>query len=119
MGHIDNGLFVISGDITSGVSFEEAEKSIKDELIKLQDELISDEELLKIKNKVESQFVFSEMNVLNKAMNLSFFELLGDANMLNEEVEKYNSVTREELKKLSGKLFNELHCSTLYYQSKS
>ena len=85
----------------------------------LKTNLIEINELQKVKNKVESQLVFSEMNCLNKAMNLSYFELLGDADMLNQEFDQYNQVTRDEIMTLSKTLFDETKSSTLYYASKS
>ncbi len=119
MGHFDKGLFVISGYLSEGVNFEKAEKAINQILATLQAELIEENELQKVKNKVEAQLVFSEMNCLNKAMNLSYFELLGDAALLNKEMDFYNSVSREDIKNVAKTLFDENKCSTLYYSSKS
>jgi predicted Zn-dependent peptidase len=70
-----------------------------------------------VKNKVESSLLFSEVNVLNKAMNLSFFELLGDAQMVNQEAQKYQAVTANQVKKVAGAIFRNENCSTLFYKA--
>lgn len=58
------------------------------------------------------------MSVLNKAMNLSFSELLGDANLINQEIDKYNAVTKEDIHRVANEIFRNENCSTLYYLAK-
>ena len=79
---------------------------------------IPKEELEKCKNKVESTLIFTEMDVLNKATNLAISELLGDANLINEEPEKYQKVTAEKIKTVANKILQKENCSTLYYLKK-
>ncbi|MEO6849500.1 MAG: pitrilysin family protein, partial [Mucilaginibacter sp.] len=93
MGSFDSGMFVLEGKPLENVSIEAAEAAIWVELEKLKDELVPADELTKVKNKTESTMVFSEMSLLDKAMNLASFELLGDADQLNHETEKYLAVT--------------------------
>ncbi len=118
LGNIDNGLFVIYGKLFEGVSMEKAEEAIEEELQLLNNEFVSEYELSKIKNRVESTLVFSEISALNKAINLSLYELLGDANMINKEAEKYNAVTVDDINRISKQIFKKTNCSTLYYMSK-
>jgi zinc protease len=118
-GELDKGLFMLTGKLSEGVDMKEAEQAIQRELEKLIHQGPDDRELNKVKNKVESTLVFSEMNVSNKAMNLAYFELLGDAAMINNEVEKYARVTVEDIKREAGNIFKESNCSTLYYYSKN
>lgn len=118
-GDFDKGLFVISGKLISGVKIEDAEKAVEEELEKLKRDLVDEAELTKVKNKIESTLVFSEMEVLNKAMNLAVSELLGDANLINREVELYAAVTAEHVRQESRKVFSPANCSTLYYRKKS
>lgn len=118
MGSFDEGLFVISGKLLDGVSFDEAENSIEIELKKLKENLISEKELQKVKNKIESTNQFSETNVLNKAMNLAFAELLGDANDVNFEVEKYNIVSANDIHRVANEILISSNCSTLIYAKK-
>lgn len=115
-GSIDPGLLVVEGKPVPGVSLEQAAAAIWEELRCLQAEEIPVRELQKIKNKVESAMVFSELNVLNKAMNLAFFELLGDADLINTEFELYQRVTSEQLHQLAQQLFTEENCCELLYQ---
>jgi len=118
MGDLDEGLFVISGKLTEGVSMEEADAAINAEIDKLKTELVTPNELTKVKNKTEASHVFGEIEVLNKATNLAVSELLGSADLINEEVSKYLSVTAEEIKQQAIKIFRKENCSTLYYKSK-
>jgi zinc protease len=118
-GDIENGLFIISGKLTEGTRVDEAEKAIKEELKKLKSNSLKEEELLKVKNKIESSLIFSEMSVLNKAMNLSHFELLGDAHFINSEIDKYLRVGLKDIKAQAKSIFKNSNCSTLYYLAKN
>lgn len=115
MGDFDKGLFVISGKVNEGVSIEDAEKGIDDEIAKIQTELVSSTELEKCKNKIESTVTFSETDVLTKATNLAIAELLGDANLINREVEAYQAVTAEQIREQARIVLDKNNCSTLYY----
>lgn len=115
MGDFDKGLFAISGKLNEGVSIEEAEKGIDAEIVKLQTELVSDEELQKCKNKIESTVTFSETDVLTKATNLAISELLGDANLINLEIGNYQAVTAEQIREQARIVLDKNNCSTLYY----
>lgn len=117
-GDFDAGLFVVSGKINEGVDVKLAEKAIDEELEKLKTELVTDDELQKCKNKVESSITFSETDVLTKATNLAISELLGDADEINKEIEKYNAVTKNQLQQVAKKLLAHTNCSTLYYLKK-
>ena len=118
MGDLDKGLFVISGKIPAHVSMEEAEKGIQDEIDQLRTELVSDDELQKCKNKVESSVTFAETDVLTKATNLAISELLGDAGLINAEIASYAKVTREQIREQARVVLDENNCSTLYYLSR-
>ncbi|WP_421918390.1 M16 family metallopeptidase [Marinifilum sp.] len=117
-GDFDPGLFLVTGKLSKGVSFEEAEAAIWTELNKMAAEKVSDYELQKVKNKIESSLIFSEISYLNKAMNLATHELLGDANDINTEVDKYRNVSVGDIQNTSAKLFRKENCSVLYYHSK-
>ncbi|MBA3665983.1 MAG: insulinase family protein [Bacteroidetes bacterium] len=118
MGDLDRGLFVISGKISEGIKMEDAEKAIYEEIEKLKNEIIPVDELQKCKNKVESTLTFSETDVLTKATNLAISELLGDANLINEEIERYAEVTVEKVMEQAKLILHENNCSTLYYLAK-
>lgn len=114
-GSLDKGMFVCEGKPLEGVSIETAEAAIWGELEKVKSIEIPADELTKVQNKTESTMIFSEMSLLDKAMNLAQFELLGDADMLNHETEKYLQVTAEQVKELANKLFRKDNSSTLIY----
>ncbi|HEY1060964.1 MAG TPA: pitrilysin family protein [Daejeonella sp.] len=117
-GSLDAGLFVVEGKPLPGISMEVAEAAIWKELEKISTELVPEAELTKVKNKMESTMVFSEMSLLDKAMNLAYFELLGDADQLNSETQKYLDVSAEEIRAQAAHIFRKENSSTLYYLAK-
>jgi predicted Zn-dependent peptidase len=114
----DKGMFVISGKLSSGVDMKTAEKGIADELAKLVNNKVEERELKKVQNKIESTLEFSEMSILNKALNLAVSELFGDAEQANHETEKYLAVTTEQIRQQARQIFRKENCSTLYYLAK-
>ena len=108
----------IEGKLIKGVSLADADKAVEEELAKVQSEKISDLELTKVKNKTESAIVFEDMSVMNRANSLAIYELLGDANMMNTELGKYQAVTADEILATSAQIFDVNNSNTLYYQSK-
>jgi len=117
-GDFDDGLFVIIGKIANGINVKVAEDAIINELEIISKEVVDEDELNKVKIKAESSLIFSEVNILNKTMNLAYFEILGDANLINLEIEKYKKITVNQIQKMANKIFRKENCSTLYYLSK-
>jgi predicted Zn-dependent peptidase len=117
MGSIDAGLLYIEGKLLKGVSIEEGEKAINAELEKIKTELISEAELQKVKNKTESMMAFEDISLMTRANSLANYELLGDANLMNTELENYQSVNRQEILDECRRVFIDTNCSTLYYRS--
>ena len=78
-------------------------------------EKLEENELQKVKNKVESILNFSNTNVLNKAMNLAYYELLGDADMLNKEENNYASITAEDIQLTAKNYFTSGNSISLHY----
>ena len=91
-GSLDAGTMVIEGKLVKGVTMEDAEKAVENELEKMRTEKVTPAELQKVKNKVESLIAFEDMSLTNRANSLAFYELLGDADQMNHELEKYNVV---------------------------
>jgi len=112
---IDEGLFIIEGKLVEGVTVAAAEFAIWEELYLLTQEEVTEDELTKVKNKSESIMVFAEMSLLDKAMNLAYYELLGDASMLNTEIDKYLEVTPQRILAIAKETFQKQKSSTLYY----
>ncbi len=117
-GDMEEGLFVVTGKLTPGTTMEEAEAAIEAQLMQLQTTLVEEEELQKVVNKVESTLLFSEMSVLNKAMTLAHFELLGGAEKCNEEIQNYQQITSVEMMEYARVLWDKNNSSTLYYKAK-
>ena len=118
-GSLDAGTLVIEGKLVKGVKMEDAEKAVENELEKMRTEKVTATELQKVKNKVESLIAFEDMSLTNRANSLAFYELLGDANQMNHELEKYNVVTAEDILQESRIIFRPENSNTLYYYSKN
>ena len=116
-GSLDEGLLHITGKPVEGVSLEQAEKAIWKELEKMKTVPVSEQELEKVKNRYESEQIFNNINYLNVATNLAFFELTGKAEDINEEVGKYRAVTAEQIQATSARCFVPENCSILYYKA--
>ncbi|WP_426587678.1 M16 family metallopeptidase [Mucilaginibacter sp. R-33] len=114
-GSLDKGMFVLEGKPLDGISIEQAETALWEELEKIKTEEIPADELTKVQNKTESTMIFSEMSLLDKAMNLASFELLGDADLINHETAKYLAVSAAQVKAQANKLFIKDNSSTLIY----
>jgi len=119
LGSIDPGLFIVEGKPAPGVSMEAAEQAIWQELDRLKNETVVEEELTKVKNKLESTMKFGEMSLLDKAMNLAYFELLGNAEDLNHETGKYMAVTAQEIQEQAQQIFRKENASILSYLAKN
>lgn len=114
-GSIDPGLLVVEGKPLPNVSVEVAEKAIWEQLDQLCTDRIESYELEKVKNKIESTMAFAEMAILEKAMNLAYFELLGDADGFNHETDRYLAVTEADIQQQARQLFKKENASTLIY----
>ena len=117
MESFDKGLFIISARPVSGVSLKDSYKIIRNELDVFISNKISDRELNKVKNKITSSMIFQDISVLNKAMNLALYELLGDAKNINTEINRYTCITKDDIQRVSKKIFAENKCSILYYKA--
>ena len=114
-GSLDNGLLNIEGKIVKGVDIRKAEEAVDHELAKMSSAPVDAKELEKVKNKTESMMAFEDMNVMNRAASLAFYELLGDASLIDTELEKYRSVTADEILEECRKIFREENSNTLHY----
>ncbi|MEZ4984947.1 MAG: pitrilysin family protein [Saprospiraceae bacterium] len=116
-GTIDPGLLIIEGKPAEGVNLDDALAAIWDELALLKTEGVNDRELEKVKNKAESTLEFTEMTVLNKAINLAFFEILGNAELINQEVHLYRRVNTAHIKAACNRILVPDNCSEVIYQA--
>lgn len=118
-GTVDKGLLTIEGKLVKGVKMETAEKAIEEELEKLRQQAVTEDELQKVKNKTESVIAFEDMTLMNRANSLAFYELLGDAELMNTELERYQQVTVGDIQEESQRIFRESNSNTLWYLSKN
>ena len=116
-GSTEAGLMTIEGKLVKGIDIKIAEQAVLEELKKLIEEGISTSELEKVKNKAEAAMAFEDMSVMNRASSIAMYENLGDANLINTELSKYQAVTAEEIKGQARLIFDENNCSTMYYLS--
>jgi zinc protease len=116
-GSIDPGLLFIEGKLVKGIPIETGEAAVMEELEKIKNELVSNAELEKVKNKSESLIAFEDISLINRANSLAIYELLGDANFINEELGKYQAITTEKIRDLSRRIFTNNNCNTLYYRA--
>jgi predicted Zn-dependent peptidase len=116
-GTIDPGLFVITGKLVKGITMSVAEKAVLDEVEKMKLELLDEKEVQKVINKTESMICFEDMSIMNRAQSLAFYELLGDAALMNDELAKYQLVTPALIQETAKNIFTEGNRNTLYYYS--
>lgn len=114
----DPGLIILSGKLIKGTNISRAEEAVIEVLNELKEIEISDYEMEKVKNKYESSTVLSNTGILNKALNLSIFELLGDPDLINRETDNYRAVTTEMARDAAVKYLASRNCTTMYYLSK-
>lgn len=119
MGEQDPSLFTVAGHISQDKTVEEAEAAIWEELELLRSELVGKIELEKVLNQVEANHEFAEMNLLNRAIGLAYHELLGDANDINHEMEKYRAVTANDIQRIANESLVKSNSSTLIYKRKN
>ena len=117
-GSIDNGFLAIMGKLHTNQTIENAEKAIWEELQDLKNNPVSERELQKVKNKLEASNTFAETGILSKAMNLAYYELLGDADLLNHQNEKYFAINADELMNAANDIINPAKANILYYLAK-
>jgi predicted Zn-dependent peptidase len=113
----DPGLLHIAGKPVPGVSLDDADQAIRQELQRICSERVGERELEKVKNKFESSDLFSNISYLIKGTNLALFETLGDASLINAEVDGYRAVTAEHLRDAACRTLDARNGSTLYYKS--
>jgi len=114
-GTADPGLLIIDSRIADGISIKTAKAAIWNQLELLKSERVSEEELQKIKNVIVSTLEFSEINILNKAMNLAYYASFNDIDLINKQREKYNAITSFDLQQIAKKVFRKNNSNTLVY----
>jgi len=118
-GTVDPGLLVIEGKLVKGISMAVAEKAVLEEVEKIKNEILDAKEVQKVINKTESVICFEDMSIMNRAHSLAYYELLGDADLMNKELGMYQRVTPSMIQQTAQQIFQDNNRNTLYYYSKS
>ena len=115
IGSFDPGLLIIGGKLNDTYSMEDGEKAVDEIIEELLSQPVSEKELNKVKNQAESTMAFDEVELLNKAMNLATYTLLGDTDMINSEADKVASVNQDDIDAVKHKILRKENSNTLYY----
>ena len=116
-GSLDPGLLVISGSLNQGVSLEEADAAVESVVNEIVSRTVPEDELAKVKNQAEATLVFSEIELLNRAMNLAYAANAGNADWVNQETERIQAITPDDIQSIAQKLLREENRSTLFYRA--
>ncbi len=112
-GSIDDGLFMITGKLAPNATFEALDEALWEVLNEVKAKIIEEHELIRLKNKIKTAKAYQEKTLLNRIMNLCFFELLGNIEAINEELHRYDAITVNDLHRVAGEVFEKTNCSTL------
>jgi len=116
--NIDPGLLYLEGKLHQNINMETAEQAVWEELEKLKKSLLGDEELVKVKHKIESHIEFTQTKILTRAMDLCYFELLGDTELMNTETTHYSNVSATAIKEVAQQYLKKENACTLQYYAK-
>jgi predicted Zn-dependent peptidase len=114
-GSVENGLMCVQGKLVKGVKMDVADRAVEEELHKLMTGLIEEKELQKVINKTESSIAFEDLSVMNRANSLAFYELLGNADLMNIELQRYQEITAAGIRQYAQQIFETTNSNTLYY----
>ena len=118
-GSLDPGQIMFNGDVMPNISISQAEEEIWNEIESLKQEGISDNELNKSFNQIETSFMFQNVSILNRAMNLAMYELLGNIELINTEIDLYKKLKPQDIQNIALKTLIPEFSTSLHYLSKS
>jgi len=113
---LDPGLLVVQGTLNEGVLLEEADAAVEAVVQDFMDNAVPEEELAKVKNQAEATLAFSEVELLNRAMNLAFAANAGNPDWVNDEAANIQAVTATDIQDMARQVLRKDNCSTLYYR---
>ena len=96
-GSIDDGLFLITGKLSENIDFETLDKALWEKIDEIKETGFTERKLKSLKNKLSTSKAFQDQGLLNRSINLCMFELLGDANGINEEEEIYQRIENKDI----------------------
>ena len=118
-GSIDPGLLVISGRVKDGISLTDAEREVDLILEEIMKKGVTEAEIQKVKNQALATLEFGEVEVINRAINLAFAALSGNADLVNQEEEKILEVTTADVQRMANRIFRESNASVMYYKAEN
>ena len=113
---LDPGLMMIKGNLNPGVKLEDADQAINEILQDIVENGATDEEVLKVKNQSEASLAFSEVELLNRAMNIAFAANAGNVEWANQDAELIRNLTQEDIHQAARNILQPENSSTLYYR---
>ncbi len=116
-GDLDPGLFLFTAQLLPSTTEEEAEAAIWEQIEILKHEVADSYEMQKVKNKFEANTLFGEINVMNKAMNMGYYNMTGDMSLINREVEIYQSLDDSAIRDFAQRNFKPERSNTLIYRA--
>ena len=119
IGSFEQGLFLITGFLAKDITYEQAENALDKLIQQIQTELVSEEELFKVKNQAESSILFSQIDLLERCTSLAYGTILGNMNLVNEESQGIQKIQKEDILAAAKEILRKENCSTLYYKSKA
>lgn len=115
----DPGVALNFGIVNLGQDPDNLRAGMEEEIRKLQKELISEKEFQKLKNQIENRFVSGNRSMIGIAESLANYKTFyGDANLINEEITRYNAVTREDIRRAAREYFKDDNRVIIYYLPK-
>ncbi|GHN00681.1 peptidase M16 [Cytophagales bacterium WSM2-2] len=117
MGTIDPGLIVVNGRVKDGIKLEDAEREVDIVLQSVIKNGVEKEELQKVKNQSTASIEFGEVEVMNRAMNLAFASLSGDADLVNKEIGEIEKVSTADIHRVASEILMEENSSVMYYNA--
>lgn len=116
---LDPGLLLIKGNLNPGITLEEADAAVTELILDLAKNGTTEDELAKIKNQTEATLAFSEVELLNRAMNLAFAANAGNPDWANDDAEIIRNLTIEDINEAAAKVLRVENSSTLYYRTEN
>ena len=117
-GEIEAGTISFYGSLQPGVDIQKADEEVTGLINELTNKPISYRDIEKVKNRHEASAIYGNTSILNKAMNLSLYELMGNANLIDKELETYRQLSIDDVVRFTKKYLNPNNCNTLYYNTK-
>ena len=114
---LESGMLLVQGTLNEGVSLETADAAVEAVLQEIIEKGVPESELTKVKNQAESTLVFSEIELLSRAMNLAYAANAGNADWVNGESERIQAVTTDDVQQMAAQVLRKSNSSTLYYRA--